>query len=98
MAAVGPARRDDGGRDAARVNLNLVEEGVAGEDEGMGWMPGGFGKGQVWGYEHVPGRRVDSRRRHHGRVQRWRLLLRRSAKDLQNDLQIMVRAKNTTRS
>ena len=63
------------------MNLNLVEEGVAGEDEGMllmvwPWRLPGFGKGQVWGDEHVAGRSVDFRRRHRGRV-------RRSAEELQ---------------
>ena len=73
MAALGAARRDDGGGDAARVNLNLVEEGVSGEDEGMllmvwPWRLPGFGKGQVWGDEHVAGRGVDFRRGYHRRV------------------------------
>ena len=52
------------------MNLNLVEEGVSGEDEGMllmvwPWRLSGFGKGQVWGDEHVAGRSVDFRRRNH---------------------------------
>ena len=50
------------------MNLNLVEEGVAGEDEGMLLMVrrlSGFGKGQVGGNEHVAGRGVDFRRRNH---------------------------------
>ena len=53
------------------MNLNLVEERVSGEDEGMllvvRRLPG-FGKGQVWRDEHVAGRGVDFRRGYHRRV------------------------------
>ena len=73
VAALGPARRDDGRGDAAGVNLTLVEERVPSEDEGMLLMAErrlpGFGKGQVRGNEHLAGRGVDFRRSsHHRRV------------------------------
>ena len=67
------------------MNLNLVQESVSGEDEGMllmvwPWRLPGFGKGQVWGDEHVAGRSVDFRRRYHRGVRR------RGSEDLQNDV------------
>ena len=81
VSALGPARRDDGGGDAAGVDLALVEVGVAGEDEGVrlrrrGLLPGGgLGEGEVRGDEQVARGSVDLRGGHHGRV-------RRSAEDL----------------
>ena len=69
VSALGSARRDDGGGDAAGVDLALLEEGVAGEDEGVrlrrrGLLPGGggLGEGQVRGHEQVARGSVDLRR------------------------------------